>query len=85
MGSRPRTLGAEEVASALSGGARGARLVLANGLAALAWAPGGHIRSVIEFTVVDDRIVAISVTADTDRIAQLDVMTLDRERHSLPE
>ena len=85
MGSRPRTRGAEEVASALSGGARGARLVLANGLAALAWAPGGHIRSVIEFTVVDDRIVAISVTADTDRIAQLDVMTLDRERHSLPE
>ncbi|MGO8826018.1 MAG: sigma-70 family RNA polymerase sigma factor [Acidimicrobiales bacterium] len=79
MGSRPRTRGAEEVASALSGGARGARLVLADGLAALAWAPGGHIRSVIQFTVVDDRIAAITVTADTDRIAQLDVMTLNRE------
>jgi len=77
MGSRPETRGAKDVASALSGGARGARLVLANGLAALAWAPGGHIRSVIEFTVVDDRITAVTVTADADRIAQLDVVTLD--------
>ena len=77
MGSRPPTRGAEEVASALSGGARGARLVVADGLAALAWAPGGNIRSVIQFTVVDDRIAAITVTADADRIAQLDVMTLD--------
>ena len=78
MGSRPRTRGAEEVASALSGGARGTRLVLANGVAALAWAPGGQIRSVIQFTVVDDRIAAITVTADADRIAQLDVTPLDR-------
>ena len=85
MGSRPRTRGAEEVASALSGGARGARLVLADGLAALAWAPGGHIRSVIQFTVVDDRIAAISVTADTDRIAQLDVETLNKERNTHSE
>jgi len=85
MGSRPPTRGAEEVAAALSGGARGARLDLANGLAALAWAPGGHVRSVIEFTVVGDRIAAISVTADSDRIAQLDVMTLDKVRHSPPE
>ena len=78
MGSRPKTRGAKEVASALSGGARGARLVLANGLAALAWAPGGNIRSVIEFKVVDDRIAAITVTADAERIAQLDVVTLSR-------
>ncbi len=78
MGSRPQTRGAQEVASALSGGARGTRLVLANGLAALAWAPGGHIRSVIEFAVVDDRITAISVTADPDRIAQLDVVALNK-------
>ena len=85
MGSRPRTRGAEEVASALSGGARGARLVLADGLAALAWAPGGRIRSVIQFTVVDDRIAAISVTADTDRIAQLDVETLNKERNTHSE
>lgn len=76
MGSRLETRGATEVASALSGGARGARLVLANGIPALAWAPGGRIRSVIEFTVVDERIASISVTADADRIAQLDVVAL---------
>ncbi|MGH9079019.1 MAG: RNA polymerase subunit sigma-70, partial [Acidimicrobiales bacterium] len=74
MGSRRETRGATEVASALSGGARGARLVRANGLPALAWAPGGRIRSVIEFTVVDGRITAITVTADADRIAALDVV-----------
>jgi len=76
MGSRPETRGATKVAAALSGGARGTRLVIANGLPALAWAPGGHIRSVIEFTVVDGQIVAITVTADADRIAELDVVPL---------
>jgi RNA polymerase sigma factor (sigma-70 family) len=77
MGSRPATRGAAEVATAVSGGARGARLVLANGLPALAWAPGGRIRSVIEFTVVDGLIDAITVTADTDRITELDVVVLN--------
>jgi RNA polymerase sigma factor (sigma-70 family) len=76
MGSRPETRGAEEVAAAISGGARGTRLVIANGLPALAWAPGGRIRSVIEFTVVDGLIDAITVTADEERIAQFGVVTL---------
>jgi RNA polymerase sigma-70 factor, ECF subfamily len=76
MGSRPETRGASEVASALSGGARGARLVLAKGVAALAWAPGGRIRSVIEFTVVGEQISSITVTADQRRIAELDVIAL---------
>jgi RNA polymerase sigma factor (sigma-70 family) len=80
MGSLPPTRGAREVASALSGGARGTVLVLANGLAVLAWAPRGDIRSVIEFTVVDDRIAAISVTSDADRLAQLDLVTLNPRR-----
>jgi RNA polymerase sigma-70 factor (ECF subfamily) len=75
MGSRPKTRGARDVASALSGGAPGARLVFANGLPAVAWSPGGSIRSVIQFTVVDDRISAITVTADADRITQLEVVT----------
>ncbi|HAM00877.1 MAG TPA: RNA polymerase subunit sigma-70, partial [Acidimicrobiaceae bacterium] len=76
MGSRPETRGAREVAAAVSGGARGTRLVLANGLPALAWAPGGRIRSIIEFTVVDGRITALVVTADEDRIAQFEVVPL---------
>ncbi len=76
MGSLPETRGAKDVASALSGGAKGARLVLANGVTALAWAPGGRVRSVIQFTVVDERIAAITVTADSQRIAELDIVTL---------
>jgi hypothetical protein len=77
MGSRPQTRGATEVAQAVSGGARGTRLVLANGLPALAWAPGGRVRSIIEFSVADGLIDAITVTADTDRIAELDVVVLN--------
>lgn len=77
MGSRPETRGAEEVAAALSGGARGARVVLAGGMPALAWAPGGRVRSVIEFTAVDGLITAIDVTADPERIAALDVVVPD--------
>ena len=76
MGRCPRPEEQQEVASILSGGARVARLVIANGLPALAWAPGGRVRSVIEFTVVDGQIAAISVTADADRIAELDVVTM---------
>jgi RNA polymerase sigma factor (sigma-70 family) len=74
MGSRREARGATEVASALSGGARGMRLVLANGLPSLAWAPGGRVRSVVEFTVMDGQITAITVTADRERIAELDVV-----------
>lgn len=51
-------------------------LVLANGVAALAWTRGGQIQGVIQFTLVDDAITAITVTADVDRIAQFDVVTL---------
>ena len=76
MGSRPRTRGAREVASAIGGGARGARLVLVDGLTAMAWAPGGRIRSLIQFTVADHRITGMTVTADPDRIAELDVVPL---------
>jgi RNA polymerase sigma-70 factor (ECF subfamily) len=76
MGSLPETRGARDVASALSGGARAARLVLANGVTALSWGPGGRVRSLIQFTVVDERIAAITVTADSQRIAELDIVRL---------
>lgn len=78
MGSVPKMRGAREVAEILSGGARGTRLVLVDGLAAMAWAPGGRIRSVIQFTVTDQRITSITVTADAERIADLDIVALGR-------
>jgi RNA polymerase sigma-70 factor (ECF subfamily) len=74
MGSLRTTRGATEVADALSGGARGAQVALVDGVPALAWAPGGRIRGVIEFTVVDDQIVAIEVTGDPERLARLEIV-----------
>ena len=77
MGSLREMRGATEVANALSGGARVAQRVLVDGVAALAWAPGGHIRGVIEFVVSDGRIIELRVTGDAERIAQLDIVPLD--------
>jgi RNA polymerase sigma-70 factor, ECF subfamily len=77
MGSLREMRGAEAVANALSGGARGASLAIVDGVAAFVWAPGGQIRGVVRFTLGDDRIVAIDVTGDADRIRELDIVTLD--------
>ncbi len=74
MGSLPVTHGATEVAAALAGGARAARVALLDGVAGLVWAPGGRTRSVIAFTVVDGRIVEIDVTADPERISDIDIV-----------
>jgi RNA polymerase sigma-70 factor (ECF subfamily) len=77
MGSLRETRGADAVAAALSGGARGAQLAIVDGLTGFVWAPGGTLRGVVEFTIVDDRIVAIDVTGDPERIGRLDIVTLD--------
>ena len=77
MGSFPTTEGAVEVASMLAGGAQTARRATVNGLAGLVWAPGGRVRSVIQFTVVEGLITAIDVTADAERINGFDIAVLD--------
>jgi RNA polymerase sigma factor (sigma-70 family) len=77
MGSLREMRGAGDVATALSGGARGARLAIVDGLAGFVWAPGGTTRGVVEFTIRDGRIVAINVTGDADRIAEIDLVLLD--------
>lgn len=77
MGSLQEMRGATEIASALSGGAQGAQIAVVDGLAALVWAPGGQVRGVIAFTIDHDRIAAIDVTGDPERIAQLDVVLVD--------
>jgi RNA polymerase sigma-70 factor (ECF subfamily) len=77
MGSLRELHGADDVAHALSGGARGARLAIVDGLAGFVWAPGGQTRGVVEFTIRDGRIVAINVTGDDARIAELDLVLLD--------
>ena len=61
----------------LAGGAQTARRATVNGLAALVWAPGGRVRSVIQFTVAEGLITAIDVTADAERINGFDIAVLD--------
>jgi RNA polymerase sigma-70 factor (ECF subfamily) len=77
LGSFPATEGAVQVASMLAGGAQTARRATVNGLAGLVWAPGGRVRSVIQFTVVAGLITAIDVTADAERINGFDIAVLD--------
>jgi RNA polymerase sigma-70 factor (ECF subfamily) len=77
MGSLRETRGADAVAAALSGGARAAMRATVDGAAAWLWAPGGHVRGVVQFTVRDGRIVAIDVTGDAERIAELEIVALD--------
>ena len=72
--------GAEAVASRAMTFARGAaiaRPVLVNGVAGVVVAPGGRPVAVMGFTVVDDKVVAIDVLADPDRLAELDLGDLE--------
>jgi RNA polymerase sigma-70 factor (ECF subfamily) len=77
MGALRATQGAAEVATALSGGAGAARVALVDGVAGLAWAPGGRTRGVVAFTIVDGKIVEINVTGDPERLRHLDVVLVD--------
>jgi RNA polymerase sigma-70 factor (ECF subfamily) len=77
MGSLTETSGAMEVATMLAGGARAGRRAVVDGLASIAWAPGGRVRGFVEFTIVDGRIVALDVTGDQARIERADIVLLD--------
>jgi RNA polymerase sigma-70 factor (ECF subfamily) len=77
MGSLREMHGAESVATALSGGARGATLAIVDGVAAFVWAPGGSIRGVVQFTIDGDQIVSIDVTGDPARLDELDIVVID--------
>ncbi|MEU8117344.1 RNA polymerase sigma factor SigJ [Spirillospora sp. NPDC049024] len=46
---------------------------LVNGTAGIVWFEDGRPRSVLAFTVTDDRVTAIEILADPDRLAALDV------------
>jgi RNA polymerase sigma-70 factor (ECF subfamily) len=77
MGSLRETVGATAVATALSGGAKGARLAIIDGLAGFVWAPAGQMRGVVEFTIAKGKIVALRVTADRQRMESLDIVPVD--------
>jgi RNA polymerase sigma-70 factor, ECF subfamily len=53
------------------------RHALVNGVAGVVVAPPGGLFSVMAFTVVDDRIVAMDALVDPDRLSEIDVSVLD--------
>jgi len=66
--------GAAEVAGTFSGRARAARPALVNGAAGAVWIQRGQPRVVFGFTISGDKIVAIDLLADPERIRQLDLV-----------
>jgi len=68
--------GAAAVAGQFTGRAKGIRPALINGAAGGVWAPGGQPRVVLAFTISREKIVAIDVVADPDRLSHLDVTLL---------
>ncbi|WP_155375016.1 sigma-70 family RNA polymerase sigma factor [Catellatospora vulcania] len=75
-GSKGELRGADTVAGYWNGQAAEARTALVDGVVNAVWAPRGKVRVVLAFTVVDGRIAAIDLTADKDRLADLDVSLL---------
>jgi RNA polymerase sigma-70 factor (ECF subfamily) len=59
------------------GGAQLARLALVDGVAGLAWMPGGRVQGAIEFTIEGDRIVAMNLIGDPEHLEELDVLVLE--------
>jgi len=70
MGS-PNLQGADAVAEFFNGAARSARRGVVDGAAGLFWAMGGEVKVVFEFTVVDDRILAIDFLGTPEVLAAL--------------
>lgn len=73
MGGPSRISGAQAVAERFSGGARVLRLATLDREPGLIWSAGGVVQVAFVFTLVDDRITAIDMVADPDRIAAMDI------------
>ena len=68
--------GAQDMAKRFAG-VRGARLARMSGAVGAVWAPGGQTRVAFVFTITHDKIVAIDLVADPERLRQLDPVILD--------
>jgi RNA polymerase sigma factor (sigma-70 family) len=77
LGAVADVCGAAAVAElAIAAGARGARHALVNGEVGLVVAPRGRLRMVMRLTVAEGKIVAIEMTADPNRLRQLELAVL---------
>lgn len=68
--------GVDQVAGRFSGGARALRTILVDGAPGLVWMHLGETKVVFEFSIVDDRIVAIDQLADPEALAALEIELL---------
>ena len=69
----PEIRGRDSVANIFRGRAQTAQLALVDGDTGLVFAPGGHPRVLVDFVIEKGQIVEISLIADAERIAALDV------------
>ena len=75
-GRRGELRGAEAVAANFRGKAQAARAALVDGALGVVVAPQGRLLLVLNLTFAGDRIAAIDVVADPDRLEALDLSTL---------
>jgi RNA polymerase sigma factor (sigma-70 family) len=78
IGAPAEVRGTTSVAGVFSGRAEEARLALIDSAAGLVWAPGGRPRVVFTFTITRGRIAAIDMTADRNRLRQLEITIVGR-------
>ena len=67
----PLLIGPHDVANRFNGGAQSALLTIVDGLAGAAWMYRGEAKVIFDFTILDDRIVAIDMLSDPDVLAGL--------------
>jgi RNA polymerase sigma factor (sigma-70 family) len=79
FGLSSETRGADAVAGFFNGRAQGARLAIADGVAAAVWAPGGRPRAVFNFKIAGERIVEINIVADAEALDRMSVEIVERD------
>jgi RNA polymerase sigma-70 factor (ECF subfamily) len=61
--------------------ARSMQPMLVDGTVGLVWAPGGRLSMVLQFTIANGKIVEAEIMADSARLRELHLMTLDHKAH----
>jgi RNA polymerase sigma-70 factor (ECF subfamily) len=77
VGAAPEVRGAAAVAGTFAGRARAARPALVDGAVGLVWPARGRPRVVFGFTFAAEKIVAVELVADPERLRRLDLTVLD--------
>jgi hypothetical protein len=79
LGAETETRGADVVATFM-GRARGAVRAIVDGAPGAVWMVHGRPRVVFSFTFADERIAAIDLIGDEDRLRELELTILEKER-----